>query len=107
MDSVDDRVYADRFYNPETRSIYYELNLIHPERQELVEFVIRAIYYYPDGSVMGDFTKDSSAEVDWDTSWHATGWGWEEPGKWDLGSYYVEIHVNDQFAADGWFEVYE
>ena len=107
MDSVDDRVYSDLFHNPETRSIYYELNLLHPERQEPISFVIRAIYYYPDGSVMGDFTKDSNAEADWETSWHATGWGWEDPGNWDPGSYYVELHIDDQFVADGWFEIYE
>lgn len=107
MDPVDTRTYSNSFSNSSTRSIYYELNLIHPERLERVDFVIRAIYYYPDGSVMGDFTKDSYAEIDWDTSWHATGWGYEDPGYWKLGEYYVEIYINGEFIADSWFDVTE
>jgi len=105
MDAKDDRQYSTVFSNASTRSIYYELNLIHPDRSEQVDFLIRAIYYYPDGSVMGDFSKDSYAESDWSTSWHAHGWGYENPGNWKIGDYYVEIYLNEELVATSWFTV--
>lgn len=105
MDAKDDRQYSSLFSNSSTRSIYYELNLIHPDRSEMIEFVIRAIFYYPDGSVMGDFSKDSYAEMDWSTSWHAHGWGYQDPGNWKIGDYYIEVFVNEELVASSWFTI--
>lgn len=107
MPDKDDRQHSDTFFLPDTRSIYYELNLVHPERPERVDFTIRAVYYYPDGSVMADFNKDSYTEADWTQSWHATGWGWEEPGNWKEGDHYVELFIGDDLVAWGWFTVYD
>ena len=102
----EDREYVDSFYQPEARSIYYELNLLHPLRTEGIEFTVNAMYYFPNGEKMGEYAWESHAEADWDSSWHSAGYGWEEAGNWELGSHKIEIYIDDELVYTGWFEVY-
>jgi hypothetical protein len=44
-------------------------------------------------------------EVKWKSSYHTSGWGWAEPGKWKTGEYTVEIFVKHQKVAQESFFV--
>jgi hypothetical protein len=102
----DEREYTTRFSQAETRYIDYELNLEFPEPGRRVEFVVETVYYRPDGTELAWLTADCYLEADWTSSWHAKGWGWDEPGNWPLGTYYVELYVDGNLVAGGEFEVF-
>jgi tRNA A-37 threonylcarbamoyl transferase component Bud32 len=101
----DERNYTTRFARSEARYINYELNLKFPAPGERRDFQVEAVYYQPDGSELARFTADYHLEADWTTSWHAKGWGWDDPGKWPTGQYWVELYVDGQLIGTGTFEV--
>jgi serine/threonine protein kinase len=102
----DERQYTTRFAQSDTRYINYELNLEFPEPGHQVEFQVEAVYYRPDGTELTTLSADYHLEADWTTSWHAKGWGWDEPGNWPVGTYDVELYVDGYLIAFGVFEVY-
>jgi hypothetical protein len=102
----DERVYSRRFAAAEARYISYELNLEFPERDSEAVFEVEAVYYRPDGSVLSDFVANYHLQPGWTTSWHAKGWGWDEPGNWSTGQYRVELYVEGQQIASDTFEIY-
>ena len=103
----EDRVYRTRFHKDDTRTIYWELNLTHPQRDSFLDFVFRSVIYNPDGSERGNFETDTYLEPDWIDSWHTTGWGWEQPGNWPIGNYKVELYIEDQLIVEDFFEIYQ
>jgi serine/threonine protein kinase len=106
MPSHDERQYSSRFAASEARYIDYELNLEFPEPGRRVDFQVEAVYYNPDGTELTRFSADYHLEADWTTSWHAKGWGWDDPGKWSVGTYRVELYVDGQLAVSSSFEIY-
>jgi serine/threonine protein kinase len=106
MPPRDERQYDTRFSSATARYINYELSLEFPAPGRQVDFQVEAVYYGPDGTELARFTADYHLEADWTTSWHAKGWGWDNPGQWSPGTYRVELYVDGQVAASGTFEIY-
>jgi hypothetical protein len=100
------RIYRTRFSKSEARFIFWELNLEYPAPGRRRDFDIGATWYKPDGSVLTNQTKPAYLESNWTNSYHSYGWGWEEPGNWQPGSYRVELSVQGQRVASGVFEIY-
>jgi hypothetical protein len=92
---IADRTYRSYYPVSTTRYIYWEMHLAFPPAYQRQNFAVEAIWYAPDGSV---FAHQSGASfyVDqgWTTSDHDWGRGWDQPGQWPQGSYYVELLVN-------------
>lgn len=105
MPPVEEREYATRFAKSTARYINYELNLEYPAPERRIEFVIQALWYDPDGEVFGEGSMDGYIDSDWTYSGHASGRGWEEPGKWDVGEYTVELSVGGVLLTSGSFEI--
>ena len=103
----DDRVYENFFYVADTRTIYWELNMEHEAPDQRVEFVINTLVYGPDGEVFAEYETETYLDPEWATSWHIMGWGWEEAGSYDIGSYEVELSINGEIVAIAWFDIYE
>ena len=102
----EEREYSHRFPMATTRYVYWELHLSYPESKEPMTFETEAVYYKPDGTEMGRFTEESHTEAGWSSSWHTSGWGWDEPGKWPLGTYLVELYIERDLVASDTFEIY-
>jgi len=105
MPPVEEREYATRFPKSTARYINYELNLEYPPPERRNEFVIQAVWYGPDGEVFAEDSMDGYIESDWTYSAHASGQGWEEPGKWPVGQHTVELSVGGVLLASGSFEI--
>lgn len=101
----DDRVYDVYFDQATTRRIYYEVHLEYPERTSTQGFQLNVFIYGPDGNLFAEYTGNHQVEVGWDSSWHTKGWGWDSPGNWDLGTYWVEFSVDGELVATGSFEI--
>ena len=97
------REYATHFLQSQTRYVGHELHLKHPLLGNRYDFVIKAAYIRPDGSTLGNTSLNTRVEASWNTSAHATGWGWEEPGKWPVGKYTVKVFIDEREVAGGFF----
>jgi len=102
----EEREYSHRFPMATTRYVYWELHISYPESKEPMTFETEAVYYKPDGTEMGRFTEESHIEAGWSSSWHTSGWGWDEPGEWSVGTYRVELYIEGDMVASDTFEIY-
>jgi hypothetical protein len=105
MPAVEEREYATRFPKSTARYINYQLNLEYPPPERRIEFVIKAVWYDPDGEIFAEGSMDGYIESDWTYSAHASGQGWEEPGKWPVGEHTVELSVGGVLLASGSYEI--
>lgn len=64
-------------------------------------------YYYPDGTFFGEAKVNVDIPSDWQNADLWTGWGWDQPGKWSLGTYRVEIFFGNKKVAEGKFTIYD
>jgi len=101
----DQRQYKTRFSKSESRYINWELNLEHPAPGQRKDFQVEAVYYRPDGSVFSKFTVDTYIQTDWTSSYHHGSWGWRDPGNWQLGTYRIELRIENRKIAEGVFEI--
>ena len=102
----DDRVYDVFFDQATTRRIYYEFHMEYPERTATQEFKLNVFIYGPDGNLFAEYTGNHQVAAGWDSSWHSKGYGWDSPGNWDLGTYWVEFYVDGELVATGSFDIY-
>jgi hypothetical protein len=100
-----DRAYAEAFAARDTRFVYWELDLEHPNTQRRLDFEVRAVWYRPDGQVWAERTKATHLEPAWRTSQHTHGLGWPERGKWEPGRYRVVLSVDGEEVAERTFEI--
>jgi hypothetical protein len=104
------RVYAQRFASDTTRYINWELNLDHPAPGRPIDFQITAIYYRDIGGSWNEISRDpfdTYVEATWINSYHTTpGVGYKYPGKWEIGSYRVDLYFEDKIIASEHFEIY-
>lgn len=92
---AEQRQYHSYFTLSTTRYVYWEMHLQFPYAYRRQNFNVEAIWYAPDGSIFAH-QSDASFYVDqsWTSSDHTWGRGWDNPGQWTPGSYYVELFVN-------------
>ncbi len=99
------RAYKTKFDRASTRYIWWELNLAYPKLASKIEFDVDAVFYNPDGSVLGRSTKHAHADPEWTESWHTDGYGWKDPGRWSPGQYRLDLVVNGSKIGGGSFEI--
>jgi hypothetical protein len=101
------RWYGQRFSQATTRTIYTELTLAHPRREQPARLRIVAIYAHDDGSVIGRPEQSTSIAADQETSRFWFHYGSSLAGYWQAGSYKVDVYINGEKAASGSFQIYK
>ena len=71
-----------------------------------LDFKIDAVYYGPDGKVFANQSIDSYIDPTWQDSYHTTGWGWDSPGNYPLGTYRVDVSIDGQLVGSGSFSIH-
>lgn len=99
------RVYARVFPQATTRTIYWELRLLHSAVAGQLDFDLSYELYHPDNSLMGHNVKRCAIQPGWADSYFPDGWGWEAPGKYPPGQYTVKTFLNGKQVAEGVFEI--
>jgi uncharacterized protein YraI len=99
------RDYSHKFGQADARFIYCELDLNHTETGENKAFVMRAVYHDPDGVVYGEAKMVPFVKAGWTKSNWVFGYGWHDPGNWDVGTYRVDVYVEDEKIASESFEI--
>jgi len=97
------RHYANDYSQSEARVVYCEFEFSHPGPEENLEYVMRAVYYDSVGEVYGEVEIEPLIEVGWTSSHWLIGFGWDDPGKWDVGEYRVDIYLGDTKIASDQF----
>ena len=102
-----ERTYNTNFSRADTRFIRWEIALKHSAPGEKMYFDVNYVYYNLDGSIIANHSFERYIDHDWVDSLHWNGYGWTEPGNWRIGTYYVEIIIDDVVVASGEFEIRE
>ncbi len=100
-----DRVYSKMFANAETRYVNWELHLVHPTANADRSIVITQKYYRPSGAIDCIDRSEYLIPANWKDSLNKWGYGSDEPGTWETGTWYVELLVDDTVIAAGSFEI--
>jgi hypothetical protein len=112
---LDQRVYDQRFARETTRYIWNELTLEYPAPGRRVDFKLTVIYYRDTGAGSWEelhrYPVDTYVEGDWTWSYYDSGYGFNDPGTWQVGLYLVEIYFeglgsDSQLIASKQFEIY-
>jgi hypothetical protein len=80
-------------------------NLLYRNRSHKPQVFGR--YYYPDGTLFGEAKVNVDIPSDWENADLWTGWGWDEPGKWTIGTYRLEILFGNTKVGEGRFTIYD
>lgn len=72
------------------------------EHQHKVEW----LYYDTEGYLWGEIEEDFIISPEWEYDWIEQGLGWDEPGNWPGGTYYVYILIDGKEVGQGEFTIY-
>jgi hypothetical protein len=100
------RVYSTQFNHRTARYISWELNISCPPPSSRIDFTINATYYYPNGTVFNSQDVASFVNPGWPGLVFNSGRGWQRPGFWKRGTYRVDLAVNGNRIASGYFTIF-
>ncbi len=85
------------FDKDSVRYIFSVVRLNNKRWQESAQdLVIKVRYFRSDGGLFGESSINQHVPADWEFATLWTGWGWDTPGKWEAGSYRVELWLDDK-----------
>ena len=100
------RVYSTQFNHRTTRYVSWELSFACPASSSPISFTINSTYYYPNGTVFSSPTMQATVNAGWPNAVFNAGWGWTRPGNWRRGTFRVDLAVNGNHIASGYFTIY-
>lgn len=104
----DKREYSDKFLKNEVRYINFTVKLRHNSTEIDRNIELTHSIYGPDDTARllttgkDEFVVSASSS----SSNHTLGCGWEMPGNWQPGQYFVTISMDEDIVADGTFNIY-
>ena len=97
--------YRTRFHHSMTKTVYPEIYLDYPAPGKKVFFTVTA-HFREKGKTIRIVDYENRIEPNWTMSQHSVGAGILGTGNWPVGNYDVDIHINGEKVATGYFEVY-
>jgi hypothetical protein len=97
--------YGTRFHHSMTKTIYPEIYLDYPAPGKKVFFTVTA-HFREKGKTIRIVDYEGRIEPNWTMSHHSVGAGILGTRNWPVGNYDVDIHINGEKVATGYFEVY-
>lgn len=100
--------YTTKFPKSTTRAVWSKIFITNLEyEKEFHTHKATCKYYNPRGRLFGEVTADFPIKPEWHTAWLPLGWGWDEPGNWEVGTYSVEVWIDGKMFTDQSFVVYD
>lgn len=99
------RIYASKFPQAGTRTIYTEIHLEHPRPGKKVYFPI-TLYFRQKGETVRIEEIEGRLRPDWTSSDQLIGAGGFIPGDWHRGDYEVDVYIIAEKVATAYFKVY-
>lgn len=101
----EDRVYQTVFSKEDTRYINWELTLTFPMLSKKRRIKIEYVYLRPDRTVFYEKQTHFSLERCSGYFWYDTGCGFENPGKWETGTFTAIIRIDGKIICEGQFKI--
>ncbi|MCD4817790.1 MAG: hypothetical protein K8S23_03760 [Candidatus Cloacimonetes bacterium] len=101
----ENREYKNSCNKSETRYIYWEMNFVSGNLSKDLSFPLTAVYHKADSTEFYRNTRDINIKSDWKTSWHDSGWGWDEKGYWEQGKYFIKFYAEGMCLGTVNFEI--
>ncbi len=102
-----DKHFDNQFQKSTARYIRAQLNVtnnLYNVRDQ--HCTITFNFYRVPGPRIGKVDSDLKIKSEWQTAWlTADGWGWKDPGNWELGTYNVIAIVDDREIGRGTFTI--
>ena len=96
--------YKKRFPAGETRFVSVQVafkNLWRDAKASQHEVTI-ALYTF-DNQLLSAHKKPMAVEADWEHAWVTQSYGWEEPGRWAVGTYRAKVWIGENKAGEAAF----
>lgn len=103
----EERNYNNYFSKHKSRYINFELELDYPTQTQKRDFTIKAVYYGPSNTVISTEYIDFYVDKGWTESLHVYGYGNNQPGYWEIGTYSVELFDGNNIITRGNFTIIE
>jgi hypothetical protein len=97
--------YKNRFESATTAKVHPQINLVHAPPAEKVFFTM-TVQIRESGKTVRIVDYDSRIDPSATSSYHSVGVGVLGTGKWRVGSYDVDVHIDGVKVATGYFQVY-
>jgi hypothetical protein len=101
------RQFMVQFPKSTTRYVWCQIdveNLLYNIREQNHKVIWR--FYNPDGKLRGETNADFQIKREWYTAWIPSGWGWDQPGNWPVGTYRTEVWIDGKKSGENIFTVY-
>ncbi|MFT5106921.1 MAG: hypothetical protein ACI9UA_002547 [Pseudoalteromonas tetraodonis] len=98
--------YASNFPLSSTRHVAGQIvfeNLRHGEKASEYEVVV-ALYSY-DNQLIHANKRKLVVPSEWKFAWVSQGYGWEQPGRWSVGTYRVKVWLGKEKVGDAAFYI--
>ncbi len=102
----EDTLYTTRFYRSTTKYVSFIVgakNLLYNVCDQ--KPMIVGYYYKEDGSFVGKASINVDVPYTWKNADFWCGWGWDTPGKWEVGNYRLDIYFGSHKVAETKFSV--
>ena len=101
----EDRKYTSVFSQQTTRYIDWQVDIRDVEVAQTTEIEVISKLFGANDEVLDRSTVEFELNPGTTYSWISLGHGWEEPGNWDTGDYWIEVSVDGELASAGGFEI--
>jgi len=101
------RTFMVQFPKSTTRYVWCQIdveNLLYNISEQNHKVMWR--FYNPDGTLRGETNADFQIKREWYTAWIPSGWGWNQPGNWPVGTYRTEVWIDGRKSGEDIFTVY-
>jgi hypothetical protein len=105
--AISEREFASSFARSKTQFVYFQIELDNPWEYVSWTYRICSRYLRPDGGTVGEIEDECVTQPGTVTFMHSRGWGWDEPGRWVVGTHRIEILLDGQSIASGEFSIEE
>lgn len=107
VDVTPDPTYITDFPQSSSRYIYFNVtirNLLYGVRSHTPDILGK--YYKSDGTYLGESSAGVLLGPEFDVAYLSNGWGWDESGYWDPGTYRVDVLIDGAKVAEKKFSIY-
>lgn len=98
-------IYKNRFAHASTTTVHPEIHLDHAPSAKKVFFAL-TVHIRESGKTVRIVDYDSRIDPESTSSYHSVGVGVLGTGNWRVGVYDVDVHINGEKVATGYFQVY-
>ena len=102
---VNERIFGQSFENTKTRAVAWELRMQFPALQFPLSVGLKWRALKADNTYSPYYSGDFTIPQNWSSYWLHRTYGYADFGKWKIGSYTIEVYIDEKLAGKGSFTI--